>query len=119
MKRWNAAKAKRQLDKLWSAYIKQRDGFCQFCFRVEGMMNAHHLFSRRHTATRWEPNNGVLVCYTCHNTAHNDIEWGHDRAVSYAGTIRMKEMEAASRQIKPFDRAYYAAKLVELRGLLK
>ena len=118
MKRWNAAKAKKKLDVLWSRIIHERDDHCRFCGRTEGMMNAHHVFSRRHTATRWDVRNGVLVCFSDHYRAHNDIPWGHMMAIQAIGQPEFDMLDLIHEQIVHFDRAYYAAKLVELQKLV-
>lgn len=30
-------------------------------------MDAHHIFSRESRGTRWNPDNGIILCYYCHN----------------------------------------------------
>jgi 5-methylcytosine-specific restriction endonuclease McrA len=118
MKKWNAARAKKQLDKLWSQIIHQRDQVCQFCGRDHGVMNAHHAQSRRHLATRWNPANGILLCFACHNRAHNDIPWGSREAERVIGTALYNELYDSAHKIVPFDKVVWAVKLVELKKLL-
>ena len=119
MKRWNAAKAKRNLDKLWSEIIHKRDNHCRFCGRTEGVANAHHIHSRRHLATRWVISNGLRLCFTCHRWAHDDIPWGEYQAVKVIGKPLHESLREQSSQVIHFDRACYAAKLIELQNLWK
>lgn len=114
--KWNAARAKRSLDKLWAARIKARDESCQFCGRTEGRLNAHHIFSRRHLATRWDLRNGVLICFTCHQRAHNDIPWGYEQSLEFAGPGVMAELKMQSAKPVEFDRVLFEVKRVELGG---
>lgn len=119
MKRWNAALAKRKLDKLWSQYIHKRDNHCRFCGRTEGVANAHHIYSRSHLATRWNILNGLRVCFTCHRGSHDDIPWGYDKTLEAIGEWQMTMLANHSRKIVHFDRAFYATKLIELQNLCK
>ncbi len=118
-KKWNAAKAKRKLDILWSKLIKQRDQTCRVCQRPDGVTNAHHINSRTHLATRWDPRNGVLLCFWHHQMAHHDIPWGSATCRGLVGEPLFSELFALAHQIKPFDRVVYEVTLVELNRLLK
>lgn len=117
MKPWNAAKAKRKLDKLWSDYIRGRDKVCTFCGRDGGKLDANHIFSRRHLATRWDVRNGNALCFTCHRRFHDDPVWGANRAAVLLPEVVYSNLYVLSHTIKPFDRAYYATMLVELQKL--
>lgn len=119
MKQWNAAKAKRKLDKLWSEIVRKRDGKCTFCGREDGKLDANHIMSRRHLATRWDVRNGNALCFTCHRRFHDDPVSGCNKAMNHVGLEIFCELQTMSRTIKPFDRAYYASKLIELQNLLK
>lgn len=61
-----------KFDKLFSDMIRERDNWtCQRCekYYPEGQrqgLHCSHIFSRRHTATRWEPYNAVAHCFSCH-----------------------------------------------------
>ena len=77
------------LDLLWSHVVRRRDGdLCRHCRKNNGSA-VHHIFSRRHKSTRWDPENGITLCFYCHiRIAHEDapyfIDWvqraiGQDR----------------------------------------
>lgn len=59
----------KQLDNLWAEAIHLRDKVCRVCGNPKGQ--AHHIFTRKHFNTRWNLENGILLCFDCHkNTAH-------------------------------------------------
>lgn len=55
-------------DALFSRYVRLRDNWtCQRCGkRDEGGQECAHIYSRRHWATRHDPNNAVTLCTACH-----------------------------------------------------
>lgn len=69
-KKLSQSKLEKQLDKVWSEYVRGRDKRCQKC-GGSGAVSAHHAFGRRHRATRWDVQNGVSLDYACH------IHWAH------------------------------------------
>jgi len=54
------------LDKLWKLLIHVRDEGCQWCKKIEGKMDAHHIFHKGKNV-RWNPDNGMKLCYYCHH----------------------------------------------------
>lgn len=75
-KQFNAKKAKKELDILWSKAIRNRDENCQRCGSI-GTLQAAHIFSRGNLTTRWDKTNGTTLCYACH------IHWAHRRPVEF------------------------------------
>lgn len=77
MKKIKKPKSKRkllenQLDAAWAKYVKERDGVCMMC-GGNGVLAAHHSFGRVHKMTRWDVDNGVALCWPCHQyRAHGD-----------------------------------------------
>lgn len=79
----DAAKPRRQaaptiksLDALWSELVKLRAAReCQlwgYSIRCSTVLNSHHMMSRRHWGTRWEPENGACLCAAHHQWVHNN-----------------------------------------------
>lgn len=60
-KRWSSAKA----DKLFSAFIRKRDGRCLFCHRHDALQCSHYV-TRSHSTTRYDPQNCDAICPKCH-----------------------------------------------------
>lgn len=63
----------KRADRLWGELIHLRDRYCQFCGKVDGKLDAHHIVIRTKHSTRWSPANGILLCFRCHqDIAHGD-----------------------------------------------
>lgn len=76
----------KRLDALWREVVRERDGaVCVHCHR-RAATAVHHIFSRRHNSTRWDPINGVHLCFYCHiRVAHEDPEVFRDFVVPHLG----------------------------------
>lgn len=66
----------RSLDKRfvrWAKKVKKRDKFaCQVCLKENTYLNSHHMNSwDMFTKERYDINNGVTLCYQCHNKFHD------------------------------------------------
>ena len=57
--------AKALADRVFSAYIRQRDGCCQRCGTTRDLQCSHHI-RRSQLATRYDPKNAVAHCSACH-----------------------------------------------------
>ena len=83
-----------ELMDLWTKLVKLRAGNkCEYpaCMKTE-YLNAHHLFSRSHFSTRYDPDNGLALCAGCHSlnnhSAHKNPFFIRDLI---DGGIRTKE----------------------------
>jgi len=69
-----------QIDAIMSKRVRERDGHCcRHCGRVRGVYGRydkkghvfhHHIFTKARLSTRWTLENGVTLCYYCHQWAH-------------------------------------------------
>ena len=57
----------KQADTEFSFHIRKRDGKCMFpgCTKTERLQNSHFI-GRKHSATRYDPENCITLCYTHH-----------------------------------------------------
>jgi hypothetical protein len=63
-------------DRWFSKAIRQRDGACRCCGSTEDGQCAH-IYGRATKATRWDPDNAVRLCATCHGRFTGEpVEWG-------------------------------------------
>lgn len=80
-----------KFDKIFSDMVRLRDNWtCQRCKKTypEGQrkgLHCSHIFSRRHTITRWEPLNAVAHCYSCHQYLGGNPVIFEDWARQYLG----------------------------------
>ena len=71
-----------KLDQLFSRYIRERDRWtCRVCGKQypKGSQGLHcsHIFSRRHSAIRYDERNAVAKCFSCHQWyGGNPVEGG-------------------------------------------
>ena len=69
-------------DAMFSEYIRSRDKVCQYCLQ-KGASEVHHHFGRRFWHTRFDEDNVVGVCFTCHRIFHENpyaqVEWWKKR----------------------------------------
>ncbi len=62
-------------DKVFSLYIRQRDGRCVRCGKADGLQ-CMHIISRRYRAVRWNDLNAMAGCMACHVFyTHRPLEW--------------------------------------------
>jgi predicted restriction endonuclease len=61
------AKIKKELDALWSAKVRERDGKCAMCGKTEKLQAHHYVKTKaRSLKYRWDLRNGITLCYGCH-----------------------------------------------------
>lgn len=109
---------KKHIDKLmvlWREVIKLRDGKCRLCGELKCArgMHAHHHIGRRYKNTRYEPDNGVYLCASCHNEMHDFPRLRYKFAVKCIGSDRYEELEMKARSLNKIDRDAIEASLKE------
>ena len=60
-------------DTVFSKLVRERaNQLCERCGRhsSEVALQCSHIFSRRHVATRWHPDNAQCLCFGCHKWWH-------------------------------------------------
>lgn len=91
-------------DRLWSQLINKRDVFCQMAeddeFGCVGRLEAAHVIGKQmggaRYATRWDPDNGVLLCHLHHRMFDGVFDkwtWAEKRL----GTQRWEALQAKAR----------------------
>ena len=66
---------KAECDRLFSRFIRLRDGVCRLC-NSTAYLQCAHLFSRRYYGTRWSPVNAWALCRACHvRYTYRPLEW--------------------------------------------
>jgi len=56
-----------KMDIVFSKLIRLRDRHrCRRCGRADRKLDCAHIESRRHSATRWDPDNALCLCFACH-----------------------------------------------------
>lgn len=60
----------KQCDMWWSKAVRSI-GYCEYC-NTPDFLNAHHIYGRSNTNTRWEFDNGICLCAK-HHTFSNEF----------------------------------------------
>lgn len=69
---WSTDKA----DTVFSKWVRARDGRCLRCATTEGL-TCSHFWLRKHSSTRFDPDNCIALCGTCH------ADWEHRKNNEY------------------------------------
>lgn len=108
---------KKEADKLWSRIIHEKwNETCAVCGSHE-RPQAHHFRSRRFTATRWNTDNGILLCSGCHyGRAHKDYEWIRREFIAIHGVKMVDRLWNESHKLIKINREYLTKIIDKLRG---
>ena len=81
-------KVEKKADKEWSLAVRTRDKFtCQRCgyHHPRGKsLNGAHIISRDNSKLRWNVNNGICLCISCHRW------WAHTHPVEFTYWVAKK-----------------------------
>lgn len=107
---------KRQADILWSQIIHAKwNECCAVCGSTE-RPQAHHFRSRRFTNTRWNTDNGILLCSACHfGRAHKDYEWIRREFVAIHGAKMVDKLWKESQKLIKINKEYMDKVIDKLR----
>lgn len=73
MKKLSRKKLVSKLDKIFSEYIRNRDGICVQCGSINNL-TCGHLFSRINYSTRWDEENCWCQCCGCNLRHEHEFE---------------------------------------------
>lgn len=87
----------KEADRLFSLFIRQRDGRCLRCGKTDTTLQCHHLISRTYRKTRFDPRNGATVCFGCHKyLTHRPLD-NEDFAIALVGDETWQELRSIAR----------------------
>lgn len=109
---------KNKADRVFSLYIRARDGSCKNCGRPDNLQAAH-IVSRRYHGTRWDEENCVALCRDCHVFyTHRPLEWSV--WVDENGPVKWEDMRRRALSTTKPDYevivAHYTERLKEVEG---
>ena len=111
-----AKHARKEADRLFSLYIRARDGACQVCTYERTNLQCGHLISRRYVSVRWDPGNAVALCVADHKRFTEDPLGWDDWCERRLGESEWQRLKLVARRGGMPDLAYVIA---ELRAMLK
>ena len=119
MKKKSIKTIKAKLDKLWSEIIRSK-GYCEICGTTANL-NAHHIISRHNKILRWDLQNGICLCVSCHkfstHSVHNDplgfMEFFKKKNPEDYKYLKNKKNQIAHYTISDYEEIYQ--KLLEVK----
>lgn len=107
MKKPSAKSLDKKLLLDWKIKIKNKDNFtCQLCGKYNPMNHPHHILPRHIKQTRYDLNNGIVLCFYCHTrspfAAHQNAlffadwlrtnrKWQYDYLMNKINEIRLND----------------------------
>ena len=69
----------------WTKQVYERDNYtCKCCSHKGGKLNAHHLNSWNiYKETRFDINNGITLCESCHKSFHHTYGYGNNTETQF------------------------------------
>jgi len=106
---------KAKADREWSRAVAKRAGYkCEWCGQSDGKLEAHHIISRRYIATRYDLDNGIYLCFTCHMKAHQNPQEFREFVEKKYGKKRLRELKGKAKQKGKIDYEEVYKKLKEV-----
>lgn len=103
------------LDKAWTK-AGHLGGKCEYCGKTKGL-NFHHIFSRSNKSTRWDLDNGVLLCAYHHVFSHQFS--AHKTPMLFADWIKELRGEDWYKSLRFRASVPFKPSIQELEDLLK
>ena len=108
-----------KLDKLVKQIVRKRKK-CQHCGRSRGIqLQTAHIFSRKYLGLRWNLDNVLLLCASCHFWAHSNTILFAEWVKEYLGEEKYQLLKEARNQITIFTLNDLQIKVKALEELLQ
>ena len=121
VKKTSAAAEERKATRLWGEYVHARDRVCVVCKRSDVKLEAHHILTRGHKATRADETNGVLLCFTHHKGrggVHDDPQFAVNLYTALLGVDGYEALRAKAKAGAATSVAFWKGEQARLSALL-
>jgi len=109
---------KKELDRVFSIYIRQKyDKSCYTCGKVGALQNGHFV-PRQYLATRWDENNCRPQCVGCNIFGNGKPLDFEERLKKDLGDDFVEEMKLTRHQSLKLDRNWYKAEIEKYKDLI-
>lgn len=107
---------------------EQADYQCQRCGKQgrngEWRMDAAHIFGRRYQSVRYDLDNILCLCFTCHRVVDEDYHEQHLIAAKVLGDVRLDQLVQKKNRVQKWIKgekdemkAHYMAELGRIKAL--
>jgi len=121
------AQLKKELDTIYSIYIRQKyadsqgNVDCYTCskqFTIKTIQNGHFV-SRQYLATRWSDNNCRPQCWGCNGFGNGRLLDYEERLKKELGSEVVEQMKASRHTIVKLDRNWYTTEITRYKRILE
>jgi len=92
---------------------------CEKCGRREGQLECAHIFGRRSKSTRWDLDNALCLCHSCHrHTTENPVLF-FDWLRVYIGDDKLDELRLRAHSVKKWTQEEKDLMYKDLKERLK
>lgn len=113
------SKLKKELDRVFSLYIRAKyEKKCYTCEYI-GMLQNGHFVPRGYLAVRWDEDNCRPQCRNCNVFDHGKPFEFEERLVKDLGATRVQEIKDARKGIVKLNRAYFEENILKYKALLE
>jgi len=116
MRKLTVKSVRNQCDKLLTPLIKKMFPRCLLCGKDTEVAH-HHVHKSKSTRLRYEPDNLIPLCNSCHLALHMNESYHASRIVEKRGLEWFRELEKKKNEIVKADVYYYSVQLGKLRSL--
>lgn len=114
-----AAKLKKELDALFSKYVRQIHlNTCYTCGKTGVPLQCGHFVPRQYLATRWDLNNCRPQCPGCNIWGNGRLLDFEERLVKELGKEKVEAIKASRHQVLKLDRNWYTEQILKYKALL-
>lgn len=115
------AKLKKDLDAVFSQYIRKRDGGrCFTCGKIDDVkkMQNGHFVQRHYLATRYDERNNHCQCIGCNLFKNGNMAEYAERLCKKYGPEILEQLNLKKHSLVKYNRAWYEEQIAYYKGLL-
>lgn len=112
------AKLKKELDRVFSIWVRRGAKTCYTCGKVAALQCGHFV-SRSYLATRWEPDNCRPQCWGCNGYGNGRLLDFEERLTYELGAERVKELKQMRHRVLRLTPFFYETEIAKYKGLLE
>ena len=114
-----AAKLKKELDTVFSLYIRKiYPKFCYTCGKAAERLQCGHYISRQYLVTRWSIDNCRPQCWGCNGYGKGQPLIFEENLKKEYGNDFIEAMKATRHQMMKVDRNWYTEQIAKYKALL-
>jgi hypothetical protein len=101
----------------WSLCVRERDKVCRIC-GSDQRLSAHHIRSVTHNSTKFDLENGICLCWSCHSQQKFHPERFQDSVIDVIGDEKYAALKRKSLQVVDYSTSDLEEKRDNLRRKL-